>query len=133
MYGSLEISTSGMVAQRVRLEAYAANLANRDAITNEQGQYAPFHRRIPILSTGDPSSGSSLGVHVSEIREDSSVVKRFEPGSPFADNEGYVGYPDISPEVELMNSMEARRSYEANIAAAETAKSMINSALQLLA
>jgi flagellar basal-body rod protein FlgC len=134
MYGSLDISTSGLVAQRVRLEAYSANLANLHSVQNAEGAYEPFRRRIPILAAGDPAGDATVGVRVAEIREDDGPLRmRYEPGSPFADERGYVGYPNISPEIELMNAMEAMRSYEANIAAAETAKTMMNVALQMLA
>jgi flagellar basal-body rod protein FlgC len=135
MYGALDISTSALVAQRVRLETVSANLANRMSITRSpDGGYEAYRRRIPILSPGDPAGGAELGVHVAEILEDSAPpLIKYEPGSPFADSKGYVEYPNISPEMEMMNAMEALRSYEANIAAAETTKTMINSALQMLA
>ncbi|MBC24550.1 MAG: flagellar basal body rod protein FlgC [Phycisphaerae bacterium] len=134
MYGSLDISTSGLVANRVRLETISTNILNQDTILDAQGQYAPFQRRIAILAAGDPASGSSQGVHVShiEVARD-ALVPRLEPDSPFADEEGMVWYPDINPVVEQMNAMEAMRAYEANIAVVEGTKSMISAALELLA
>ena len=134
MYGSLDIATSGLVASRVRLEAISANIANADSLVNEAGEYEPFHRRVVTLSAGDPEENSELGVHVASIEQDQGLpLMKYEPGSPFANADGYVGYPNIDIVVEQMNAMEAERSYEANITVAEATKTMMNAALQLLA
>lgn len=133
MYGTLNISTSALVANRVRLEAYTANIANKDAILNAHGQYEPFQRRSVLLAAGDPATGSDLGVHVAAIELDQGPpLMRYEPGSPFADANGYVGYPNINIVTEQVNAMEAARSYEANIAVIEATKSMMSVALQIL-
>lgn len=133
MYGALDISTSALVAQRTRLDVISANIANKDTILNAEGEYEPFRRRMAILAEGDPSRGTGAGVHVAEIElDDSELMLKYEPGSPFADAEGYVAYPNINIVVEQMNAMEAARSYEANIAAIEATKSMMSVALQLL-
>ncbi len=133
MHGSLDISTSGLIAQRTRLNVVAANVANQNTILNENGEYEPFRRRVAHLGAGDPATGSERGVHVMDIELDESPpLLKYEPGSPFADENGYVGYPNINPVVEQMNAMEAARSYEANIAAIEATKSMTSIALQLL-
>ena len=88
---------------------------------------------MALLGPGDPSAGSDQGVHVQEIRLDSSpLIKRYQPYSPHADADGYVGYPNINPVIEQMNAMEAARSYEANISAVEATKSMLSAALRIL-
>lgn len=134
MYGLLDVSTSGLTAQRTRLEVATANIANIDTIAGPNGEYAPFRRRMAILATGDPASGSELGVHVSSIElNDGPFKQKYDPSHPFADANGYVQYPDIDPSVEQINSMEAMRSYEANIIAAEATKAMMSMALRLLA
>lgn len=134
MFGSLDISTSGLVAQRTRLDVIASNMANRNSIVDADGNYNPFRRRLAILSPGDPSSGSKQGVHVQDIRlDDSPLIERYEPDSPFANERGYVGYPNINPMMEMVNAIDASRAYEANIAAAESAKMMMQSSLRLLA
>ena len=58
MYGSLDISTSALIAQRTRMDVISANLANKDVILNENGDYEPFRRRVALLGPGDPSAGS---------------------------------------------------------------------------
>jgi flagellar basal-body rod protein FlgC len=133
MYGLLDISTSGLIAQRTRLEVVATNLANKDTILNADGQYEPFQRRIALLGAGDPVRGELEGVHVASIEvDDAPPILRYDPSSPLADADGYVGYPNISPVIEQMNAIEAARSYEANIAAIEATKSMMSVALRML-
>jgi len=134
MFGALDISTSGLIAQRTRLEVVAANLAGEHTLLNEAGEYEPFRRRFAVLAAGDPESRAAKGVHVARIETDTGpLVPRYEPWSDLADAEGYVLYPNVNRVVEQMNAMEAARSYEANIAAIEATKSMMSIALQIMA
>lgn len=134
MFGSLSISASGLAAQRTRLEVASANLANKDAVYDAQGRYNPFRRRIAILSAGDPASGNGMGVHVQQIQQDRSPLRKVhDPNHPLADANGYVNYPNVDPAFEMIDALEASRAYEANIAAAEATKSMLQSSLRLLA
>lgn len=142
MYGNLDVSVSGLVAQRTRLNTIAANLANRDAILDANGNYNPYRRRFTIFEAGDPTArtaeGRARGVHVSSIEIDQSEFqKRWEPDSPYAQppgtpDAGYVYYPNIDPAVEMVDSLDAQRAYEANIAAAEATKAIVAQALRLL-
>lgn len=137
MYGALNISTSGMIAQRTRMAVISANIANANTILDSQGNLNPFKKRILNFAPGDPSSsdpvGRQFGVHVSEIGKDENAVRmQYEPGSKYADENGYVPYPDISPQLEQINAMSAARAYEANVVAAETTKSMMAQALRLI-
>lgn len=144
MYGALDISTSGMVAQRTRAASISANIANAHTIgRDENGAPSPFRRRMVHFAPGDPAAttaqGRAMGVHVAEIEIDSSPVqpKEYDPGHPDAYKDGpYAGYiadTGINPVVEQINMMEAARAYEANVAAAEATKIMIAQALRLLA
>jgi len=134
MFGSLDISTSALVANRQRLEVVAANMANRNTLEDADGNYSPFRRRLAILAQGDPTNGSSNGVHVKEIQLDPSPMRKVhDPGHPYADQDGYVEYPNIEPTNELINALEVSRAYEANITAAEATKTMLRSALRLMA
>jgi flagellar basal-body rod protein FlgC len=67
------------------------------------------------------------------MESDGPFRKKYEPGHPFADEDGYVNYPDIDPSMEQINALEATRAYEANIMAAEATKSMLSLALRVLA
>ncbi len=138
MYGALDISTSGMVAQRTRMAAISANIANANTILDSRGNLSPYLKRIVHFAPGDPSSadpnGRGLGVHVAEIAVDENAIRmRYEPGNKYANEEGYVPYPDISPQLEQINAMMAARAYEANVVAAETTKTMMAQALRLIA
>ncbi len=131
MFGALDTSTSALVANRTRAEVYAANLANANAIQDENGENNPFKRRLAILGAG--TKDGSPGVHVREIRMDPGPPKlRYMPGHPFADADGYVKFPNIDSITEQINMMEASRAYEANVTAAEATKSMLRTSLRLL-
>lgn len=137
MYGSLEISTSGMIVQRTRMAAIAGNIANANTILDADGNLSPYKRREVMFVAGNPDSptraGREFGVSVSEIHvNEEAVTPRYMPSSPYADENGYVPYPDINPAVEQINAMTAARAYEANVAAAETTKTMLAQALRLL-
>ncbi|MEQ8769921.1 MAG: flagellar basal body rod protein FlgC [Phycisphaerales bacterium] len=138
MYGALDISTSGMVAQRTRLEVISANIANARTMLRADGGYEPYRRRTAMFAPGDPGAstqaGRQLGVHVADIELDRAPFEsRYQPDSPYADAEGYVKVPNINTTVEQINAMQAARAYEANVVAAETTKSMMAQALRLLA
>lgn len=143
MYGSLDIAVSGMVAQRVRMDTIAANLANRETILNSKGEPEPFRRRIVVFEPGDPAAtsrqGRVMGVHVADIRLDEGDFRKvWDPESPYArpqgdPDAGYVYFPNIDPVTEHINAVEAVRAYEASVAAAEASKGMIAQALRLLA
>lgn len=138
MYGALDISTSGLIAQRTRLAAIAANMANINTLQDAKGNYNPYRRREVFFSPGDPGSttpeGRSLGVHVARIRANPDAIRpKWDPTNPFADKDGNVMVPDINPATEQINALEASRAYEANIVAAEATKTMMAQALRLLA
>lgn len=142
MYGALDISTSGMVAQRTRMNVISANIANSSSLLNAEGEYDPYRRRIAMLAPGGPD-GEEMGVRVAEIATDNGPFKKvYDPGSPFAAEEtdpsrdlkeGYVNHPNVDTTIEMINGMEAFRAYEANVTAAESSKRMMAQALQLLA
>ena len=133
MFGALDISTSGLVAQRTRLDVISANITNAETILDANGNYAPFQRRVAALAAGDAETGEGMGVHVREIQlVNSPPILKYEPDSPYANQDGYVGYPNISPVIEQMNAMEAARAYEANISVIEATKSMLSVSLQIL-
>ncbi len=98
MFGSLDVSVSALVAQRVRLETIAANVANSNSIYDSDGNYAPYRRRFAVFAPGDPASGKDEGVHVSKIMLDRSPFQaKHMPGHPDADAKGYVYFPNIDP------------------------------------
>lgn len=139
MYGMLDISTSGMIAQRERLTAISANLANRNSVEPDG---TPYRARQVFFAVGDPKSrtphGRKMGVHVDRIELDQSVFNlRWDPSDPRAirsgPQKGYVQESNVNPIVEQVNAIQASRAYEANVVAAEATKSMMAQALRLIA
>ncbi len=143
MYGALDISTSGMIAQRTRMETIVANIANQDVIRDSSGKINPYRRRDAIFVPGSPGAasafGRTLGVHVASIRVDNAMPppKEYAPGHPDAYTDGpwkdYIPTSNVNSVMENINAIEASRAYEANIAAAEATKQMMSAALRLIA
>ena len=134
MFGSFDISTSALNAQRLRMETIASNVASMDDAVDPKGRVAPYRRLFPIFEPEQTADGGT-GVHVSRIEEDTTTPFRrvLDPGHPLHDAEGYVSYPTVDLSTEMVNAMEATRAYEANITAIETTKSMISATLRVLA
>ena len=137
MFGALDVSTSALVAQRTRMDVISANLANASSIDDGNGNNVPFRRRLAILAPGadgTPAGRRAPGVHVKEIELDPSEFRKvFAPDHPLADKGGYVKYPNIDSMTEQINALEVSRAYEANIQAAEATKTMMQTAMRLLA
>jgi flagellar basal-body rod protein FlgC len=134
MFEALDMGASGLTAQRIRLDTIAGNIANINTTRDVNGQLNPYRRRFVVLSPGQADDPSKPGVHVQQIGLDQSpFLKRYEPGHPDADKDGYVKYPNIDLSIEYVNALEASRAYEANISMMETTKSMMNASLRLLA
>ena len=141
MYGSLDVSVSGMVAQRTRLAVISSNIAHANTVLDAQGNINPYKRREIMFAPGDPSAKNpharALGVHVKAIEANPDAVKlKWDPDNRLAYRDGpmrgYVPTPDIDPTLERVNAMEASRAYEANVAAADVTKQMMAQALRLL-
>jgi len=132
MFGSFDISTSALTAQRTRLETIASNIANVDSI-RMPGQDSPYRRLYPVFEPQRSAQGAA-GVRVSKIEEDTSDPHPvFDPGNRFADSKGYVYYPNVDLSTEYVNALETTRAYEANVTAIETTKSMLAATLRVLA
>lgn len=143
MFGTLDISTSGLIAQRTRMDAIAANLANQDTILDSTGKVNPYRRKEVYFAPGNPratsAEGRSFGVHVASVMEQQSLPTptQYNPDHPYAYTDGpwkgYVAGTNVNPVEENINLVEAARAYEANIMAAEASKQMVASALRLIA
>jgi flagellar basal-body rod protein FlgC len=133
LFSVLSISASGMAAQRTRAEVVAENLANADTTRTPDG--GPYRRRDVIFESvlAEEMNGSATGVAVSGIRVDESdTERRYSPGHPDADKDGYVAVPKINPAEEMIDLMGASRGYQANVAAFSAAKDMIHRSIDLL-
>lgn len=137
LLGAIEISASGLTAQRRRFEVIASNLANLNATRTPEG--GPYRRRDVVFSAmgmGDRPFLSELegemGVVISEVVVDNSEPQRiYDPGHPDADPQGYVALPNINPVEEMANLISAARSFQANLAAIAAARDMLQRSLDI--
>lgn len=137
MFRTLEISASGLLAQRTRIDVIAGNIAHAQTTMNEDGQTAPFQRRIVALTTqAGKSAPADRGQGVqAEISVDADTPPRkvYQPGHPHADTGGYVSYPNVNVITEFVNALEASRAYEANLTAMDVTKDMAQNTFRILA
>ena len=129
---AMKIAAAGMRAQGTRIRVISENLANANS-TGETPDDVPYRRQtVSFRNVLDREIGASL-VEVGEVGTDPSPFqRRYQPGHPSADAEGYVQYPNVSSLVEMVDMREAQRSYEANLNALESARSMIKRTIELL-
>lgn len=138
MFGSLDVSTSALVAQRTHLDIVAGNVAMKDSMRFEDGEFVPYRRLVPLFAAGQAGDPSKPGVHVAAIAEDPTPFGlRWDPDNPLAvrrgPEKGYVRTSNIDPHTEMVNAMLAARAYEANVSVIETTKAMTTAALRLIA
>jgi len=130
----MDISASGLVAQRIRMTAVASNLANITSTRNEDGElkpYAPRFVRFQEDNTIGPNG--SAGVIVREIaRDELPPIRRYSPHHPDADEQGFINLPRINLITEFTDAIESGRSYEANLGAMDITKSMANQSLRII-
>src|SRR5437868_5726166 len=140
LFGVLSIGASGMAAQRTRAELLVENLANAETTRTPQG--GPYRRKDVVFeSTSVESPFASIlhsqlesvgGVGVSEIVTDNSdPERRYMPGHPDADKDGYVAFPKINTAEDMVDLMGATRSYQANVSAIAAVKDMIQRSIDL--
>ncbi|MHC4400126.1 MAG: flagellar basal body rod protein FlgC [Planctomycetota bacterium] len=138
MLSSLDVSTSALVAQRVRMNVLASNLANMSTTHNEHGEVEPYQPRFVVLETQEGiGPHGSAGVSVDSVQVDDAEPRyRYEPNHPDAIQQGpyagYVAYPNIDMMTEFTHALEAARAYEANLGAIEIAKNMTQETLRIL-
>jgi flagellar basal-body rod protein FlgC len=122
---SLSISSSGLAAERFRMDVISANIAN--ANTMKIGNQMPYRRRDVELF------GGPNGVQIGQVVEDQAPFRQVsDPSNPNADPKtGLVTYSNVEPVEEMVNMMSASRAYEANVEAFNSARGMIGSALQI--
>lgn len=148
-FDGYNVATSGMSAQRTRINVVSANIAN--AKTTHTADGGPYKKQQVVFedvllasgkktnpndvaATNNANSDIALrGVGVkSVLQSEAKPVLRYEPAHPDADANGYVAYPDINPVVEMVDLVEATRSYEANLASFNTHKNIDTKTLDIL-
>jgi flagellar basal-body rod protein FlgC len=142
LFGALSVSATGMAAQRTRASLLVENLANSETTRTPEG--GPYRRKDAVFTSTSVDSpfasafqsamdGKMTGVTVSEITVDTrDPERRYMPGHPDADPEGYVAMPRLNPAEDMVDLMGASRSYQANVSAMSAVKDMIQKSIDLL-
>ncbi|HUI63237.1 MAG TPA: flagellar basal body rod protein FlgC [Bacteroidota bacterium] len=160
MFSGLNISASGLTAQRKRMNAIASNLANAETTRTEGG--GPYRRKIVLLkakgehlfgsvlrqaglrlsatneghitSGGFPEEqeeGSTESISATEAQDQSAPKTVYDPGNPDADENGYVKMPNVNVVTEMVSMMSASQAFEANVVAIDAAKNMAKDSLEI--
>jgi flagellar basal-body rod protein FlgC len=139
LFGAMSVSASGMQAQRLRAELLVENMANSETTRTPEG--GPYRRKDVVFQsaeTGSPFAAVfqrelGYGVEVAEVIEDDrEPLRRFEPGHPDADKDGYVAYPRINPAEDMVDLISASRAYQGNVAAFAALKDMAARSIDLM-
>ncbi len=140
LFRALNISASGMTAQRARMEAVTENLANSDSAVTPNGR--PYQRKIVLLRAIDPNGFDNAmrsaseppgGVKIDGIAESNDTPRRIhQPDHPHAGPDGFVTMPNINPLREMLDMMSSTRAYEANATAFQATKSMGAKLLEII-
>ncbi len=135
MFAGMDISASGLSAERVRMNIISNNLANANSTHGADGK--PYTRKLVLFrellsDTIKDASQQGAGVEVADIVDSNAPLRKiFDPTHPDADEKGIVAYPNVNPIEEMVDMITATRAYEANIAAFNAARTMANKALEL--
>ncbi len=141
IFSAMEIISSGLTAQRARLNVTASNLANAHTTRTVEG--GPYRRKDPVFATepihtrfrellGDELARKAQGVRTVDIVEDTGSPRMVhDPGHPDADENGFVAYPNVSVVEEMINMMMASRAYDAGATAMQSMSSMARAALRI--
>ena len=149
LFDAIDISGSGLSVERLRMDVTAENLANAQTTRGPNG--GPYQRKSVVLQTaqlngfatqlaaatgsaqgagGNPAPG---GVTAAGIVTDTTPPRQiYDPGHPDANAQGYVLMPNVNPVTEMVDLIASSRSYEANVTALQTAKSMFSKTFDLL-
>lgn len=148
MFHSINITSSALTAQRLRMDVISSNMANADSTRANlvDGEWEPYRRKMVVMQpkgnsfssfletamSGNNSNHIGDGVKVTEIIEDETPFQLiFDPEHPDADEDGYVRMSNVDPLREMVDLMSATRSYEANVTVLNASKNMLMKALEI--
>lgn len=146
-FDGYDVATSGLGAQRTRINTVSANIANAQTTHTDEG--GPYKKQNVVFqemllneqgktnntpnNPNAPQPAPLSGVNVKAVIDaKSEPVMKYEPNHPDANKDGYVAYPNINPVVEMVDLIEAMRSYEANLSAFQTHKAIDNKTIDIL-
>ena len=148
LFNALEISATGLTAERLRMDVTAENLANaqstrgvdggpyrrKEVVLQQMASGADFGSQLRVAMGGAGSAGSTAGgVQVAAVAEDAAAPRMvYDPGHPDADGQGYVAMPNVDSVTEMVDLISSSRAYEANVTAMQSSKQMFSKTLDLL-
>jgi flagellar basal-body rod protein FlgC len=140
LFSALSVAASGMSAQRTRAQIVTENLANAETTRTPEG--GPYRRKDVTFESGGASAefasafadalGGHQGVTAREVSVDREPERRYLPGHPDADKDGYVLFPRINVAEDMVDLMGAARGFQANVSAMSALKDMIKSSIDLM-
>jgi flagellar basal-body rod protein FlgC len=131
IYKAMQISASGLTAERFRLDLIANNIANVNTTRTEDG--GPYRRKSAVFAEAlEQAKKTGAGVRVVSVSRDNTEPRLvYEPEHPDANADGYVAYPNVNIVQEMVDMITATRAYEANVTALNASKSMFLKALEI--
>lgn len=130
LLGTFDIGTSGLVAQSVRLNLVASNLANAETAVSADGQ--PYRARHAVFRTLERKDAVGSSVMVSRVVEsDAAPRMEYRPGHPMADERGYVTLPNVNPAEQMVDMISASRAYQLNLDVMNTTRQLMLKTLDL--
>lgn len=135
LFSIFNVAGSGMAAQSLRLNTVASNLANADSVASTPA--AAYRSREPLFAAvknqlGNGSNAVGEGVQVLGVTESHAAIpRRYEPGNPLADTDGYVYSSNVNPVDELVNMISASRSYQNNVEVMNSTRQLMQKTLDL--
>jgi flagellar basal-body rod protein FlgC len=134
VFSALDISATGLSAERTRMDVIANNLANVNSTRTPEG--GPFRRQLVLLrgtEATDPNRLEQLGVSVAGVVDDPSPFPMlYDPGHPDANADGYVAMPNVNVVEEMVDMITAVRAYEANVSAIDASKNIVRRSLDII-
>jgi flagellar basal-body rod protein FlgC len=129
---SLAVAASGMRAQSTRMRIISENIANANS-TAQTPNGDPYRRKIATMSSEfDRALDATMVQAGNPIEDQSAFQRRYDPGNPAADKNGYVKTPNVNSLVEIMDMREAQQSYEADVDMMQASKAMLSQTINLL-
>jgi len=129
---AMQVATSGMMAQNLRVRIISQNIANADSLATTPGGNPYQRQTISFKNAFDRAAGVEV-VEVGKVGVDRAPFgQKFDPGHPAADENGYVKLPNVKPLIEMVDLRQAQRSYEANLRVVDVARTMVARTIDLL-
>ena len=132
LFKTLRISASGLKAEGERMRVVAENIANADTVSDKPGG-DPYRRKLVTFKNAlDRVLGTNLVKTNGIVTDKTDFARKYDPGNPAADADGFVLTSNVKPLIEMMDLREAQRSYEANLSVVDASRTMLLRTIDVL-